>query len=253
MSPLLPPFFIYFFFLPDLKVIYPSIFPLSAEESVRLCVYDISWLAEHQSKVVKTGFHLFSENKAKIQYLLLVHRVMWLTLRKKKMCVVTEESRTWQWKLINKRTRSISHKCSRLYMLDKMNDLAEESNLLSFQVFCSLKLCSQSTFATYNWPQPYLCFSTDCIANGLHLYSAFLAPLRYPKVLYLGLSFTRTVIHQWVAAASPFGSNLGQSVLPKDTTKRLDGAGFELPTVWSLDNPLCLWSHSHMYTAFSVP
>lgn len=54
-----------------------------------------------------------------------------------------------------------------------------------------------------------------------------------PKALYNGLSFTHSPIyshthtHQWMAAAmqgavSPIGSNLGLSVLPKDTSTDWD-------------------------------
>lgn len=60
------------------------------------------------------------------------------------------------------------------------------------------------------------------MVNGLYLYSAFI----------------HSLTHQWVAAAmqdaaSPIGSNLGQ-------TTDEDGAGFEPSTNWSLDNPLLL-------------
>lgn len=58
--------FLFFFcsilhlFNTDLKVIYPPIFPLSTEKSVRLHMWHISWLTMHQSDVVKTYIHIFS-------------------------------------------------------------------------------------------------------------------------------------------------------------------------------------------------
>lgn len=45
-------------------------------------------------------------------------------------------------------------------------------------------------------------------------------------------------------AANPRWEQLGISVLPKDTRTDYDRAGFELSTFQSMDDPVCLVSHS---------
>lgn len=68
----------------------------------------------------------------------------------------------------------------------------------------------------------------DCTYAAL--YSTFTLPqsaLQWPPIH----PFTHTLVHQWVAAAmpgaaSPVGSNLRFSVLPKDTGTDWDGMGF---------------------------
>lgn len=77
----------------------------------------------------------------------------------------------------------------------------------------------------------------------LHLCSTFLAASQYPRKLYKGLSFTQSLKHKWVAVTMQGAANwvnLGLRVLPKYTTKDKEGAGFEPPTLWLIDNPLDL-------------
>lgn len=47
-------------------------------------------------------------------------------------------------------------------------------------------------------------------------------------------------------SASPAGTSLRFNVLPKDTMADWNGVGFDLPTLWLLDNWLYLLSHSHI-------
>lgn len=93
--------FFFVFSLADLKVIYPPIFPLSTEESVRLCVCHISWLALHQSKVVKTDFHLFlKRNQRTLSTLRLQGNV--INLKKKRRSKKTKDLHC------NRRTQSLT-------------------------------------------------------------------------------------------------------------------------------------------------
>lgn len=83
----------------------------------------------------------------------------------------------------------------------------------------------------------------------IHLYSTFLALLRYPKVLCKAShSPIYTPVFGCCKALPNFvKSNLGWSVLPKDTMTVLDG--FELPTFQSLNNSLYNQSQGgHIYT-----
>lgn len=82
----------------------------------------------------------------------------------------------------------------------------------------------------------------DCTHR--YILNALLAPFWHPK------SFTRashSFIHSFIHAAMQgtaqhIGSNLGWSVLPKDTTTDWEGVGFEPPTLRSLGKLLYLLS-----------
>lgn len=84
------------------------------------------------------------------------------------------------------------------------------------------------------------------MVNGSHLYSVLNSTIQRPLIHpFIGIDTPMGGCWHARRCRAAFRAIQGLSILPKDTIRDLDGAGFEMPTLWLLVNLLYLLSHKY--------